>query len=190
MGINAFSKRMLHSWPIEKPQLNYDSMGWFPDANKSILTHYLGIATIVLELGSYLGLSTRFILENTSKRSVVIAADTWLGSLEMYDLESCENRRPILYEQFIANCWSYRDRLVVVRNTSAIAIRFISKCGVTPDLVYIDASHEFEDVMADVRLCCRLFPDAVLVGDDYNWEGVKNGVQSALQQCNIDPSSI
>lgn len=39
--------------------------------------------------------------------------------------------------------------------------------GISPDVIYIDADHHYEPAKEDISTALKLFPDAVLVGDDY-----------------------
>jgi hypothetical protein len=53
------------------------------------------------------------------------------------------------------------------------ALRELARFGVEPDLVYIDADHGYEAVKADIECVTELFPRAVVVGDDWSWDGVR-----------------
>ena len=62
-------------------------------------------------------------------------------------------RFPSLYYQFLANVvhLGHQDKVVPFPNTTANASRFFKAMGgPQPDLVYIDAGHYFEDVVADL----------------------------------------
>lgn len=171
-------------WPAERPDLPLNDAGWFPPENAATLLKHIAKATVVVECGSYLGLSTRFLLERSPAE--VIAIDTWLGSIEHYDLADCRELLPRLFEQFVTNCWPHRERLTMLRNTTANGLRLLHRRGVKPDLIYLDASHESEDVALDVQLIRKLFPEAILVGDDWTWESVRTGVAAA----GVEPTQI
>lgn len=44
--------------------------------------------------------------------------------------------------------------------------------GLSKDVgvVYIDASHQYEDVLVDIEIAYYMFPNAILIGDDYFWK--------------------
>jgi hypothetical protein len=50
-----------------------------------------------------------------------------------------------------------------------------------PDLVYIDGDHSFENVVGDVQSALDLFPAATIVGDDWDWEGVRTAVETVVK---------
>jgi hypothetical protein len=65
-----------------------------------------------------------------------------------------------LYETFLVNLWaqrcdheaSYARGVVPMRMRTVEAIKML-KTDIRPDVIYIDAGHHFEDVLADVDLC-------------------------------------
>ena len=70
------------------------------------------------------------------------------------------------------------DRITPIPTTSRIAARLIAQYGVKADLIYIDASHLYEDVQADLREYWPLVaPDGVLCGDDWTWADVRRAVE-------------
>jgi hypothetical protein len=89
-----------------------------------------------------------------------------------------------LAEVFLANCWDFRDRVVPVRGHSPAALAEVAACGLRPDVVYIDGDHGYEAVWADLAACARLFPRAVLSGDDWLWDATRfppRSVREAVQ---------
>jgi hypothetical protein len=88
-----------------------------------------------------------------------------------------KNGYPALYQQFLANVLhrGCADMIVPVPNTSAITARLLHRRGVVADLVYIDGSHDEEDVYQDLSAYWNLLrPGGVLCGDDWHafWYGV------------------
>lgn len=178
LSVQHSIKAAIVPWPAAKPDLPFDDFGWLLPEVRERLLQYAPRAGLIVELGSYLGLSTRLLLENSTAE--VIAVDTWLGGFELYDLHHCfQGRREKLFEQFTANCWDWRERLHVIRDTTSSALRWLHKQGVQPDLIYVDASHQAEEVCLDVTLCRRFFPRATIVGDDWGWETVRAGIALA-----------
>jgi hypothetical protein len=126
---------------------------------------------LVVELGAWLGMSSRFIAEH-APNATVVSVDHWKGSPEHRTQEEFRAVLPTLYESFLEQCWTYRDQIVPLRMTSLEGLQTVADFGLTPDLVYIDAEHSHPAVTSELELARHLFPGAVLVGDDYDWEGV------------------
>ncbi len=80
---------------------------------------------------------------------------------------------PQLYETFLVNCWDEQNRIIPARAGSLEGLERVANFGLVPDLIYVDADHSFEGVTADLQAIQRLFPQATIVGDDWNWEGVR-----------------
>jgi len=59
-------------------------------------------------------------------------------------------------------------------------LELLSACEVVPDIIYIDADHHYDSVLSDVRKCLELYPNAILVGDDY---GHYHDVERAVIEC-------
>jgi hypothetical protein len=54
---------------------------------------------------------------------------------------------------------------------------------VKPDVVYIDADHHYEAAKSDIKKALELFPEALLVGDDYgNYEDVRRAVHECANE--------
>jgi hypothetical protein len=116
---------------------------------------------VYLELGSWLGKSCRHVLDQCPD-AVAICIDTWKVDWHPANFEFL----PVLWETFLANMQAYKDRVFPIRMETYLGIQEVVKAGVTPDLVYIDAGHEFADVLEDAAVCTWHWPGAVLVFDD------------------------
>ena len=125
-----------------------------------------------LEIGSFEGRSTLYILQNYCKgnNSTIDCIDTWNGSVEhdknIYDLDN-------LYNRFINNTKEYIDnkKLVINRGESKqILIQFLYNNKQKYDFIYVDGSHLACDVLMDVVLSWELLKDnGIMIFDDYNW---------------------
>ncbi len=50
-------------------------------------------------------------------------------------------------------------------------------------MIYIDADHHYEAAKQDILKSLELFPQALLVGDDYgNYESVRNAVHECANE--------
>ncbi|MBK9944204.1 MAG: class I SAM-dependent methyltransferase [Kouleothrix sp.] len=139
--------------------------------------------SLIIEVGSWLGASA-IHMANACKSlglsTTIVCIDTWLGSLEMWADKSDETRYgalnlvhgyPTLYYSFLANVMraGHSDCVIPFPQTSLIAARWFAQMGVQADLIYVDASHDYSDVLADLRAFWPLVrPGGVMFGDDLN----------------------
>ncbi|NLX97376.1 MAG: glycosyltransferase [Rhodopirellula sp.] len=174
-----------YPWPERIPDVPPDGHGWFQSSNARVLSRYLGPETrLVVELGSWLGMSSRFILEH-APAATLVAIDHWQGSPEHHRPERTDvrDKLPRLYETFLRNGWPWRDRLVPMRTTTAAGMRELAALGLAPELIYVDAGHDLRGVLIDLRMAIALFPQARLVGDDYaTFPGVRDGVRDGVRR--------
>jgi hypothetical protein len=170
--LDAF--RQAHPWPEQKPTVAArEREGWLFPSTQEMLSRFLSSNTeLVVELGSWLGLSTRFIASR-APRAAVIAIDHWQGSPEHQHDPALRELLPKLYETFLVNCWNDRARIIPVRAGTLQGLERVARSGLQPGCIYLDADHSFEAVSADLQAIQRLFPKAIIVGDDWNWEGVR-----------------
>ena len=146
----------------------------------------------IIEVGSWIGYSAIKMAEYCEQKQMqtkILCVDTWLGSLEFWcqyadkpqwDL-MLNQGYPQVYYQFLSNVIHHgmQHRITPLPMTSSIAARYIQKA--MPDticsMIYIDGSHEYEDVRADLKSYWPLLAvDGIMVGDDWNWLGVKQAV--------------
>jgi predicted O-methyltransferase YrrM len=169
-------------WPAEPPDVRRRTTdGWLHDSTRQLLRELLTDRTqLIVEVGSWLGLSTRFLADE-APHATVVAIDHWKGSSEHQQPKFSEIL-PVLYETFLANCWDYRQRIVPIRTSSIQGLKLVAGLGLTPDLVYIDAEHTYEAVVADLEATLNLFSKTVIVGDDWNWPGVQQAVREVAER--------
>lgn len=141
---------------------------------------------IVVELGSWLGKSTRFIAKNLLDSKIngkVYAVDTWRGSAEhTSDRLDVKNKLPTLYQQFLSNCIHHKMTSIIIpiRMTTLEAAKALN---VKPDLIYVDASHHEEDVYNDIMVWYKkLARGGIMCGDDWTWQSVVNAVKRAAHE--------
>jgi hypothetical protein len=167
-----------HPWPNERPDdaAPGQEQGWLGAGTDLLLSRVLSPDShLVVELGAWLGMSTRFIA-NHAPRATIVSVDHWEGSPEHKNQERFQKLLPRLYETYLARCWDYRERIVPLRMSTEDGLRTVAEAGLQPDFVYVDAEHSFEAVTAELSLARQLFPRAVLGGDDYDWRGVRQAV--------------
>lgn len=136
----------------------------------------------IIEVGTWLGASAIHMARCQAECGIagqVLCVDTWLGSVEFWTNQDDPTRYgslnlnhgyPTVYYQFLANVLhaGCREYIIPFPQTSANAARWLALKRVQADLVYLDASHEYGDVMADLDLYWPLVkPGGVMLGDDW-----------------------
>ncbi|WP_426956756.1 class I SAM-dependent methyltransferase [Muricoccus radiodurans] len=131
--------------------------------------------------------------------SALIAVDTFLGSPEHWnpdrpdrimDSLGLTHGWPGLYWQFLSNVahLGLQDMVVPLPQTSENAAVILRRAGFRPDLVHVDAAHEYEPVLRDIRLFWDLLrPGGLLIGDDHPWPGVKQAVAEFATATGLTP---
>jgi len=119
----------------------------------------------VLEIGSWEGRSAAFLLHHLPQAAVT-AVDTWQGGRQ----NAGDPRLARIEELFDANVARYGARVRKVKSTSA---EFFRNGGHSPpfDLIYVDGSHDADDVIVDAVGGFELLaPGGIMIFDDYLWE--------------------
>lgn len=172
-------------WPSERPDVPVVDWGWGVEGAE-LLTELVDPETqVILEIGSLLGGSARFWADHCP-RAAVLCVDPWIDVTQVSDRPFLEHvpelvdvvvgRVDGMYDVFLAANWELQDRITPLRGFSPDRLASVHAAGVEPDVVYIDGSHVYEDVIADLSAARALFPDALLCGDDYDWPAVAAAV--------------
>ena len=178
------------SFPSKKPNMPPDKnmvMGWFTANNQVLLKKYLLNRcigkSVVIEFGTWLGVSAKFIAETISDDSTLICVDWWKGDTSIGRRNKDEDE---LYKRYIDNVWEYRKKIIPVRMDGKKAAVYLSKLSIKPDLIYLDMGHSYEEVIADLNVITEAFPNVIIIGDDYlYWPGVKKAVLETRYRLNI-----
>ncbi len=131
----------------------------------------------VIELGSFLGLSTDFIAKRLPNDGKLYAVDHWLGSVEHQGRPDVAHLLPTLYEQFLSNMIHKQNtsKVVPVKMTTTEAASFLE--DIKADLIYIDAAHDEASVYSDLTLYYPLLKEnGIICGDDWGWPTVQKAV--------------
>jgi hypothetical protein len=162
----------------------FNDHGFYSNAGRMENMFKLHNPKVVIEVGCWIGESTRHFASLLPPGGVVYAVDHWLGSEEhqpgqvfWYPFV------PYLYRQFLSNVIHAKltDKIVPVRMTSLEASEYLS--DVVPDIIYIDASHDFDAVYADLKAWYPLVKGhGLLCGDDWGTPGVHQAVIKFAQE--------
>lgn len=186
-------------WPIDVPDLKEVSHGWFRPGNVELIRKCSnGNNKCIIELGSWLGASTKFILQQ-NPNALVFAVDIWSNDHFYSDSHYNKNDETFsdiltsnsIYHQFLANMKQYKfsttsensiKGLIPLKMDSVESLKLLKSVGVEPDFIYIDANHHYEFVINDVETCLDLFPNAILIGDDWDNRDVKRAVEFVMKK--------
>ncbi len=157
---------------------------WFsyPNLYKNVVNEFPSGSKFV-EVGSWKGKSSAYMaieIANSKKDIEFTCVDTWEGSVEhqgQHDLHQ-------LYDVFIENMKPVEEFYIPKRMTSQDAVHLYDDASL--DFVFIDASHEYEDVKNDIKAWIKkVKPGGILAGHDY-YLGDQNyfpGVKQAVDEC-------
>jgi len=182
-----------------EPEYALDLQGW--NSNhfifEKLIIEYK--PNIIAEVGSWKGASAIHmanICKKNNLNSKIYCIDTWLGGfdhiLNNFDDLKIKNGYPQLYYQFLSNVFitNNQDLIIPVPNTSYIGYIYLKYNNIKPNLIYIDGSHEYEDVVNDIKNYYDLLADGgVIFGDDFHdciWPDVKRGVVDFCRNKNIN----
>lgn len=143
----------------------------------------------VIEVGTWKGYSAITMANEMKKNNIagkIYCVDTWLGSVDFwydsnkeFDLKLI-NGYPSVYYNFLSNVVHYQltDIIVPVPMCSNQAYKvFRNKLKKKADVIYVDGSHEKEDVYNDLKNYSTILENnGVIFGDDVNYPQVKEAV--------------
>jgi predicted O-methyltransferase YrrM len=168
---------------------SFDPHGWYINGSKiKELIETRHVKTII-EVGCWLGASTRHMASLLPPDGKVYAIDHWQGSIEHQPGQS--HFLPVLdhlYEQFLSNVIHEKltHKIVPLRMNSLNAAQFLKNSDYLsekPDLIYIDASHDYESVYADIKAWYPLVEGhGVICGDDWHHPPIVEAVRTFAQE--------
>ena len=193
------------AWPPgpDFPLMPLDAQGWGGSNSPAIAALLLEMKPkSIIEVGSWKGASAIFMCKTLKSIGIepeMICVDTWLGGLDHLEQpiwrEALLGRQgyPSLYYQFISNLFhqGVQENITPLPASSRVAAKFLRKRKLLVDFIYIDAGHEEDDVLEDLRLYWGLLKrGGVMMGDDYKphvWPGVVRAVQRFANEIGATP---
>lgn len=174
-------------WPHQQPSTSFTKEhGWLSENTRKMLS--LAIRKIkirpliAVELGSWMGRSARFMLRHGV--DWLICIDHW--KMDRDTIKASPDYRDATPEElrkgFEHQCWGFKNRIVILQQSTTEGLRAVAKYNLTPHFVYIDASHDEENVRQDVFTAEQLFPSAILVGDDWKFPGIQKVVHETSER--------
>lgn len=142
----------------------------------------------IIEVGCYKGRSTRAWTDNTEGK--VYAVDPWSGDYLQADGKVLWESHQLgkVYNEFIENTKNC-DNLIVFRGRFE---DFFDTFPITPDLIFIDGDHRYEQVKTDLLIACQAVKvGGIIAGHDYrhnDWPDVKRAVDEFFPDINLEES--
>lgn len=185
------SAKLVMTHIFKEPQFGQD---WFDYS--SLYSRFVSECPsngVIVEVGSWKGKSTAYLgveVINSGKSLQVYAVDTWKGSDEPAHLIDRDCIAGTLYETFLSNMApinKVREVVKPMRMTSLEgAAKFADK---SLDYVFLDASHSYEDVKADILAWLpKIKPGGTLAGHDWSsyWPAVVRAVSEVLKKVDVE----
>jgi hypothetical protein len=171
-----FYQNIGENW-MDFQELYSEMVNYFPDNS-----HFV-------EVGSWKGRSASYMaveILNSKKRIKFDCVDTWLGSVEHTDphspffVEELINDKDWLYYQFLNNTRPVCDIINTVRSSSLDSVNLYENRSL--DFVFIDASHEYDDVKKDILTWYpKIKKGGVIAGHDFTtFDGVRQAVDELI----------
>jgi predicted O-methyltransferase YrrM len=175
-----------------------DMQGWKYNAFDTIFSYFVKNLEnpTIIEVGTWKGLSActmADISKNLGIQSKIICIDTWLGSLEHWTQP--ENLRlvhgyPSLFYTFTKNVKSkgHDDCIFPLPVPSLQGSEILRLNGIQADVIYIDASHDYNSVRSDLNYFWDLLKQkGMMFGDDFSvaWPGVYKAVEQFSLEKNV-----
>lgn len=184
-----------------------DLQGWM-DPNLTTLVQTAlepvpkDIPLVIIEVGTWKGKSAimmgNICRDQGFKNASIVTVDTWLGAPEFWThgLNGIErdlfrvNGYPSVFYTFTKNVKQQGlESIIAPFPISSIqGAHVLTYYQVKADLIYVDAAHEYDAVLADLRAYLPLLKHTgVLCGDDYSnaWPGVMKAVNQFAQETNM-----
>ena len=168
-----------------------DNHGWMSTAfevefRNALEGRDVNIPITIVEVGVWKGLScitmAKILKEMGFKYPTIYAVDTWLGAPEFWEDNRIKDMVPIngwptVFYTFTKNVKFHRhDDIISPFPISSIqAVEVFKQRGITADIIYIDAAHEYNAVKADIIAYWNiLLAGGTMIGDDHSstWQGV------------------
>jgi len=185
VGVNFTIKQIMSTLQIQHIyQQSQFGEDWFsyPNLYRSIVDQFPSGSTFV-EVGSWKGKSSAFMaveIANSKKNIEFYCIDTWEGSLEHQHNKELEK----LYDIFTNNMQPLQKYYKDFRMSSLEAVHRFKDQSL--DFVFIDASHEYEDVKKDIEAWLpKIKAGGILAGHDYYLGDIDYfpGVKKAVNEC-------
>jgi predicted O-methyltransferase YrrM len=145
--------------------------GWMSHAELTWLAQQASNHDLIIEVGSFLGRSTRALGDHAKGK--VIAIDTWTGPVGANEREEL----PSFFGQFQDNLFDLivTEKVIPYKSTDVLAFREVN-------FVFIDADHQYAGVKKDIEYWLpRVAKGGIISGHDYSYPDVRRAVNESLK---------
>lgn len=176
-----------------------DLQGW--GSQHAVFEHLIRLVrpSLIAEVGSWKGRSALHMAAIAQRLDLsveILCIDTWLGAPEhilrrdYFESLRMKNGYPQLFHTFVGNVIRAGRQEVItpLPQTSENAAVLMAHMDIKPQLIYIDAAHEYEPVFRDLQAYWPLLDEnGYLFGDDYpNAHGVVRAVHEFAELNHLD----
>jgi len=173
---------------------NKEIFGWFSYSHLyNFFVEQSSNDSIIVEIGSFFGKSTNYLLEKVKKSGKnikVVAIDTFHGSQnEECHLDIVSKYDGDIYQPFTENVDI--ERLTILKEKSEDACKYFGNG--TIDFLMIDGDHSYDGVTNDIsNYFYKVKPGGYISGDDYNvFNSTTNAVNDYFLGChNLSSNGI
>lgn len=148
--------------------------GWMFEPDLEWIAKQASTHNKILELGAFLGRTTRAICDNTS--GYVYTIDNWNTPELCVDWDE-------ISVSFVENLQDHFDtnKLTLLNGNTDYVLTCRTLKDEKFDFIFIDASHEYEQVKRDIINCFNLLDSGgIISGHDFNWPGVEQAVKELI----------
>jgi hypothetical protein len=188
---------------LSASEYSIDIDGWMDKNFTKVVKNYLvdkpkDRPLTIIEVGSWKGKSASalatIVKELDFEVANIVCIDTWLGAAEFWTWGLDDKTRglalnkvngyPSVYYTFVKNmkALGHDDIVAPLPLSSNEAFKVLRHHNIKADVIYVDASHEFEAVTQDMANAWEVLSSGgLLIGDDYNntdWPGVVSAVNN------------
>ena len=163
-----------------------------------------------LEIGSMIGgsaIKTADCIKALGKNTEICCIDPFCGDVNMWAWEkgsvqsstwrflNLSKGRPTIYDRFLANIKAagHDDIITPIVCTSSVGIKLLrrlfqeKRLSRLPDGIYLDSAHEPDETYLELCWAWSLLESGgVLMGDDWDWESVRNDILKFSINANVD----
>lgn len=166
---------------------------------EQIFGSYKEKEVLIIEVGSWKGSSAITMAKYFLDKNIIptiLCIDTWSGSTYhrfhdgAFPSLKCKNGFPTLYPRFLSNIIhsNLQEYIIPIPHASHDAARYLKQLNIQADFCYIDACHEYDEVLDDIKSYWDLVKTGgTILGDDFDsgWSGVVGAVQTFVTENEI-----
>ena len=182
---------------LDRSMLSTDPRSLFGD--EPVFSWLLGLVRprSIIEVGSWMGHSANFMADECRKLGLkpsIVCVDTYLGAVEHWTIDSLRevlgrrNGRPTMLERFQGNTIERgnTDMIHPFPIDSENGSHVMRETGYQADLIFIDAAHGYDAVVADIENYWPLLSErGVMFGDDYQFEPLAQAVHDCAEKLGV-----